>query len=39
MDSTYWKTELFPVADLIEELATFTRFSERLANEFEREVT
>ena len=39
MDSTYWKTELFPVADLIDELATFTRFSERLANEFEREVT
>ena len=38
MDSTYWKTELFPVADHIEELATFTRFSERLANEFEREV-
>ena len=38
MDSAHWKTELFPVADRIEELATFKRFSERQANEFEREV-
>jgi hypothetical protein len=38
MDSAYWKTELFPVADRIEALATFERFSERRANEFEREV-
>lgn len=38
MDSDYWKTELFPVADRIEELATFRRFSEGRANQFEREV-
>lgn len=38
MDSAHWKTELFPVADRIEALATFERFSERRANEFEREV-
>jgi hypothetical protein len=38
MDSAHWQTELFPVADRIEELATFKRFSERQANEFEREV-
>jgi len=38
MDSAHWKTELSPVADRIEELATFKRFSERQANEFEREV-
>jgi hypothetical protein len=38
MHSTHWKTELFPVADRIEELATFNRFSERRANQLEREV-
>jgi hypothetical protein len=38
MDSAHWKTELFPVADRIEELASFERYSERRANLFEREV-
>jgi hypothetical protein len=38
MDSTYWKTELSPVADRIEEFAASGLFTERRANEFEREV-
>lgn len=38
MDSTHWKTELFPVADRIEDLATFRRYSDRRANLLEREV-
>jgi len=38
MDSTHWKTELFSVADRIEELATFRRYSDRRANLLEREV-
>ncbi|MHC1765228.1 MAG: hypothetical protein AB9869_13165 [Verrucomicrobiia bacterium] len=38
MDSAHWKTELFPVADQVEQLASFTRYSERRANVFEREV-
>jgi hypothetical protein len=38
IDSAFWKTELFPVAENIERLSTFSRFSNRLANIFEKEI-
>jgi hypothetical protein len=38
LDSTYWKTELLPIADRIEQLSAFSHFSSRLANGIEREI-
>ncbi len=37
IDSAFWKTELFPVAENIERLSRFSRFNTRLANIFEKE--
>jgi hypothetical protein len=38
IDSTFWKADLLPAADRIQQLATFRRYSERRADEFEREI-
>jgi hypothetical protein len=38
IDSAFWKTELFPVAESIEGLSRFFRFNTRLANIFEKEI-
>jgi hypothetical protein len=38
IDSAFWKTELFPVAESIERLSRFSRFNTRLANVFEKEI-
>jgi hypothetical protein len=38
IDSAFWKTELFPVAEEIERLSKFSRFSTRIANLFEKQI-
>jgi hypothetical protein len=38
IDSAFWKTELFPVAEEIERLSKFSRFSTRIANLFEKHI-
>ena len=38
IDSSFWKAKLLPAVERIQQLGTFTRYSERLADEFEREI-